>query len=313
MNTKNNLAHIKNINTLKTYIILGILFAIIIIFGLIITNLTGNINYLWGAVATSVIMNFTSYFYSDKIALAMSDAIQLERYLANKQLIDKDYIKDNVHIYKNIVKDLSIKNNMPEPMLYIIEDMSPNAFATGRNENNAAIAVTTGLLSVMSTEELRGIIAHELSHIKNKDILIMSVVIVAVSIFSILSQAIMHISSISNNGNNDKPSGILLFFSMVAAITMPIASMIVQASISQKREYMADASGALLAEDNLGLINALKKLASINMPLNKANPATAHLFITNPFGLLESQGFLQKLFMTHPPIEDRIAALENSN
>ena len=310
-------------NTLKTYIILAVLFTLIIFFGLIITNLTGNINYLWGAIVTSIVMNFISYFYSDKIALSMSRAKSIEEYLNNKQQKDVDTNnfesearnsnKENIHIYKNIIKDLSIKNNMPEPALYIIEDASPNAFATGRNENHAAVAVTTGLLSMMNTEELRGVLAHELSHIKNKDILIMSIVIVAVSIFSMLSQTVMHISSTSDKDDKGVTSVILATLSIISAIIMPIASFIIQATISKKREYIADASGAILAENSKGLVSALRKLGSVNMPLESANAATAHMYITNPFGAENTQGFLQRLFMTHPPIEDRIAALESAN
>ena len=310
-------------NTLKTYIILAVLFTLIIFFGLIITNLTGNVNYLWGAIVTSIVMNFISYFYSDKIALSMSRAKSIEEYLNNKQQKDVDTNnfesearnsnKENIHIYKNIIKDLSIKNNMPEPALYIIEDASPNAFATGRNENHAAVAVTTGLLSMMNTEELRGVLAHELSHIKNKDILIMSIVIVAVSIFSMLSQTVMHISSTSDKDDKGVTSVILATLSIISAIIMPIASFIIQATISKKREYIADASGAILAENSKGLVSALRKLGSVNMPLESANAATAHMYITNPFGAENTQGFLQRLFMTHPPIEDRIAALESAN
>ncbi len=298
-------------NTLKTYFILAFLFAAIILLSLLIVGLTGNINYLWGAIIISVTMNFVSYFYSDKIALSMSGAKPIEEYLNNKE--DRNYNKEYIHIYKNIVKDLSDKNNMPEPSLYIIEDPSPNAFATGRNQDHAAIAVTTGLLSMMSNEELAGVLAHELSHIKNKDILIMSVVIVAVSIFSLFSQTAMHLSVGSNREDRGSAySGVINILSIVAAILMPIASMIIQASISQKREYIADASGSILADNSNGLISALKKLASVNMPLEKANAATAHMYISNPFGNSDSQGFLQKLFMTHPPIEERIAALESA-
>ncbi len=311
-------------NTLKTYFILAFLFTVIILLGLLIVGLTGNINYLWSAIIISVTMNFVSYFYSDKIALSISGAKPIEEYLNYKQqkeknikedsFINKDFNRDNINIYKNVVRDLSAKNNMPEPSLYIIEDSSPNAFATGRNEDHAAIAVTTGLLSMMSNEELAGVLAHELSHIKNKDILIMSVVVVAVSILSLFSQTAMHLSAGSNRESKGSVySSLINILSVVVAILMPVASMIIQASISQKREYMADASGAILAENSNGLISALKKLGSINMPLEKANVATAHMYISNPFGNSDSQSFLQRLFMTHPPIEERIAALEKAN
>ncbi len=277
-------------------LLLGSVFLIVIVLGLVLAQATHNINYLWGGILVSLVMNISAYFYSDKIALYSSGAIE-----ANP---------DEYAEYYDVVKNLTSKANMTMPRLYIIKDPSPNAFATGRNESNAAIAVTLGLLDMMNRDELEGVLAHELSHIQNKDILIMSVVIVLASVFSYMANIAINMSMSGNRSEDDNNNNFLFIIaSVLASVLLPIAMMIVRASISQKREYMADVSGAILADNKQGLAGALQKIGAFNMPLQTANNATAHLYISNPFGAIERQSFWQRLFMTHPPIEERIKAL----
>lgn len=273
------------------------MFVFIVGLGFLLSILTNNINYIWGSMAISFIVNIASYFFSDSIALSSSGATE-----ANP---------DEYRTYYNIVKKLTSKAAMPMPRLYIINDASPNAFATGRNENNAAVAVTTGLLSMMSDDELEGVIAHELSHIRNKDILVMSVVVIMTGIFTTLSHFLMNIMLSDRKGENSNSNIFLIAIAAAASILLPIASIILQASISRKREFMADASGALLAENSTGLANALRKIGSVNVPMHNANQATAHLFISNPFANDNVISIWQRLFMTHPPIEERIDNLLN--
>ena len=193
------------------------------------------------------------------------------------------------------------------PRLYIVRDPSPNAFATGRDQNHASIAVTVGLLHMMDREELEGVLAHEISHIQNKDILIMSVVIILASIFSYMANVVTNVSISNNRSNNN--NFLFALASVTASILLPIAMIIIRASISRKREYIADASAAILTDNRKGLARALKKIGAFNMPLQNANNAIAHLYISNPFGSIDRQSFWQKLFMTHPLIDDRIKLL----
>ena len=293
----NNLIVNKRINNIKTFMLMSIMFAVIVFLGLILAGVTHNISYLWGSLFISLVLNISSYFFSDTIALSTSGAVA-----ANP---------DEHPEYYNIVKSLTSKADMPMPRLYIINDPAPNAFATGRNENNAAVAVTTGLLSMMNREELAGVIAHELSHIRNKDILIMSTVVVMTGIFTMISHFIINISLSKNSKNSDNSQNIIFaIIGLLASILLPIASMIVQATISRKREYIADASGAILADNRHGLASALQKIGAVNVPMHNANQATAHLYISNPFGGgSDDISLWSRLFMTHPPIEDRIKAL----
>jgi len=273
---------------------MAVFFVGIIFFGFVFAATTGNANYLYGAIIGSLVMNFASYFFSKKIALMSSGAV-----LASEEKYQE------LH---QMVENLSQKAHIPKPDVYIINDPGPNAFATGRNEHNAAVAVTTGLLAMMHKNELEGVIAHELSHIKNKDILIMTVTVVLAGTLSMLAHLVMQRSLMGGNDRDSNPA-LGLALGVIAAIVLPIAATIVQLAISRKREFMADAGGALVTGHPEGLASALNKISTYKQPLHHATPATAHLYISCPFGGVERQTFFQKLFMTHPPVKERIKAL----
>jgi heat shock protein HtpX len=251
---------------------------------------------LYIALGFSMVMNITSYWFSDKIALSLAHA---------KEASVAEYAE--LH---RIVENLSITAGLPKPRLYVINDPAPNAFATGRNKDHAAVAVTTGLLQMMDRSELEGVIAHELSHIGNRDILLSSVVVVLVGVISIISDMFIRSrlwGGHSDNENN-RSGGILMIIGVIFIILSPIIATVIQLAISRRREFLADASGALLTRYPDGLASALRKISAYGRPLQHASNATAHLYISNPFGAGAVKG-LHKLFMTHPPTEDRIAAL----
>ncbi len=283
-------------NTRKTWLLMGVFFVVLIFCGFLFSRIYGNPYILFGFVAFSLIMNVTSFWFSDRIALASAHA---------------EHADSNT--YKQLhrsIENLAITAGIPKPGVYIIHDNAPNAFATGRDPQHASVAVTTGLLNIMNEAELQGVLAHELSHIKNRDILIMSVVVVLVGFVSLLADFLMRISmfggSRDDNGSNNPLSLILM---IALAILMPIIAMIIQLAISRKREFLADSSGVLLTRYPEGLARALAKIEHYSQPMEHASTATAHLFISNPFGNM-SNGFL-KLFATHPPIAERISALHD--
>lgn len=251
---------------------------------------------LYGAVIFSVGMNFISYWYSDKIALSISGAKPASR-------------EEYFDLY-TLVENLSITAGLPMPKIYIIPDPAPNAFATGRNKEHAVVAVTTGLLQLLNRTELEGVIAHELSHIGNRDILLMSMIVVLVGFLSILSDVFLRTrwSGGGSRDNDSRAGGILMLVGIALAILSPIIATLLQLAISRRREYLADASGALLTRYPEGLASALEKLKNNQLTLRRASNATAHLYIENPFGEKKGQG-LARLFMTHPPLEDRIRIL----
>ncbi len=245
-------------------------------------------------------MNVFSYWYSDKIVLKLHKA--------------KAVVRAEHFDLWNAVENLSITAGLPMPKLYIVEDSAPNAFATGRNKDHAVVAVTTGLLAILDKNELEGVIAHELSHIGNKDMLLSTVVVVLVGFIAMLSDFFLRAQIFGgmHQRNRDSRAGaILLVIGIVFAILAPLVATLIRLAISRKREFLADASGALLTRYPEGLASALKKISSAPMPMRTANNATAHLFISNPFGDKKMSG-LHKLFMTHPPVEERVVALVNS-
>lgn len=242
------------------------------------------------AVIISVIMSLTSFYAGDKIALAQSGA----------QEIKKD---DNPYVWR-MVENLSITAGLPMPKVYIINDEAMNAFATGRDPQHSSIALTTGIINNLENEELEGVIAHELSHVKNYDIRVMMIVIVCVGVITLLADWLLR-SFIWRGRDNDKKNGVVLLIGLVLAILSPLFAKLIQFSISRKREYLADASGSLLTRYPEGLARALEKISLQSQPLKRANKATAHLYISNPF---KAKSF-NNLFSTHPPIEKRIAAL----
>jgi heat shock protein HtpX len=253
------------------------------------------------AFLISIIWAFISYFASDKITLAMSGA---------KEVTAKEYPR-LVHE----VEECAITSGLPVPKVYVINDSAPNAFATGRDPKHASIVVTTGLLDKLNKVELEGVIAHEMSHIGNYDIRLMTVVVVLVGTVALLSDWFLRWSWFGgrrrDDRENDQVGAILAAVAIVLAILSPIIAQLIQLAISRKREYLADASAALLTRYPEGLANALRKISADKEPLEVANKATAHLFIANPLKNTKSGvGWFANLFNTHPPIEDRIRRLE---
>ena len=253
---------------------------------------------LYVAAGFAIVMNITAYWFSDKIAIASARAHPAD---------SREYLE--LH---RIVENLAITAGLPKPRVYIIDDPAPNAFASGRDAAHAVIAVTTGLLAALDRSELEGVIAHELSHIGNRDILVMTVAVVLVGVLSVLADIFLRMSFFGG-GDRDrdgKGNPFVMIAGLVAIILAPIAAQLLQFAISRRREFLADASGALLTRYPDGLASALAKIASYKAPMRHASTATAHLFISNPFGSQRAGQFVQRLFSTHPPVEERVAALK---
>lgn len=271
-------------------------FSLVIIVGWFISNFyDNNTSILYVAVFLAVFMNVFSYWFSDKIVLKLHKA--------------KPVIREKYFDLWNVTENLSITAGLPMPRLYIIDDPAPNAFATGRDKKHAVICITTGLVTILDKNELEGVIAHELSHIGNRDMLLSTVVVVMVGFVALLSDFFLR-SQLWNNERSRNNNGevILLLAGLILAILTPIVATLIRLAISRKREFLADASGALLTRYPERLASALRKINSVSAPMRSANNATAHLFISNPFGAEKTSG-LHKLFMTHPPVEERIRAL----
>ncbi len=288
-------------NTRKTWIYLAGFFVFVIALGWLVSVIFQNSAILYMAVVFSVAMSFGSYWYSDKVALAMSGA--------------KPATKNEYPELFRVVENLAITSGLPLPKIFVVQDRQPNAFATGRNASHAVVAATTGLLERLDRVELEGVIAHELSHIGNKDMLLSSIVVVLAGFVAILSNFFVRMTffggmrSRDDRQNNGNAQAFLMVVGIVFLILAPIAAKMIQFAISRKREFLADASGALLTRYPEGLARALEKIASDPNQLRNANPATAHLYIASPFKGKEQTNWFLKLFMTHPPIEERIKAL----
>lgn len=281
-------------NTRMTWLYITGFLVFVIGVGYVFAGAMGNSAILYGAVIFAILMSFGSYWWSDKIVLAMSDA--------------KEVTHDNARELYHLVENLCITAGLPIPKIYIIEDTAMNAFATGRDPEHGVICFTTGILNRLEKVELEGVIAHELSHIGNRDILLSTVVVVMVGFVTLLADWFRHWAFFGGK-SDDRDRGQLGVILMIAAIVLsilaPIAAMLMQLAISRKREFLADADGALLTRYPEGLARALEKISTDTEPLEAANRATAHLFIANPFKGKK----VTKLFMTHPPIEDRVKAL----
>lgn len=286
-------------NVLKTYALMAGFLVVVIAIGWAISWYYGNPAILYGAVAVSLIMNVGSYWFSDKIALSMNGA--------------RPALREEFFDLYTVTENLAITAGLPMPRLYVIEDPAPNAFATGRDEKHAVVAVTTGLLAILNRTELEGVIAHELSHIQNKDMLVMTVAVVLAGFVAIVADIFLRMSLFGGGGQDrDSKAGVLfMVLAVVAIILAPIAAQLIQLAISRRREFLADSSGALLTRYPEGLASALQKIAQDGTPMRRANHATAHLFIGNPFGS-QAGKFMNKLFATHPPVEARVAALMGS-
>lgn len=259
------------------------------------------------AIIIASFQAFSSYWWSDKIALAVSKAREVEK-------------KDAPELYRT-VENVSIMAGLPMPRVYVIQDTAPNAFATGRDPKHAALAVTTGLLEKLNKTELEGVIAHEMSHIGNYDIRLMMVIVVLVGVVVMLSDWFLRISFWGMGGGGDSDSdnnqldAVLMIVGIALAVLSPIFATLIQLAISRKREYLADADGANITGYPEGLAAALEKISADKEPLEVANKATAHLYIANPLKELKgtSRGLFAGLFDTHPPVEERIAKLRSMN
>ncbi|WP_238899848.1 zinc metalloprotease HtpX [Clostridium sp. YIM B02500] len=278
-------------NQIKTLLLMSVLTILVVLIGRGIGGQSGMLM----ALVLALVMNGGSYWFSDKIALSMTGAKPLTR-------------NDNIEIY-NMVERLTANAGIPMPRLYITASTQPNAFATGRNPKHSAVAVTQGLLNILNYEELEGVIAHELAHIKNRDVLISTIAAVMAGVITTMANwaqwALMF-----GMGNSDEEEGPGFLAALPLIILGPIAAMLVQMAVSRSREYLADSTGARIAGHSRGLSNALLKLdqASRVVPMD-VNPAVSHMFIVNPL----SAQRLMNLFSTHPTIEDRVRRLQNSN
>jgi len=282
-------------NVTKTWLLMTVFFVVVIGLGWFFSFYYNNPNILYFFILFSVVMNIFSYWFSDKIALKLAGAQPAKR-------------EENFILYTS-VENLSITAGLPMPKVYIIEDNAPNAFATGRNKEHAVVAVTTGLLSILDKNELEGVLAHELSHIGNQDMLLSTVVVVLVGFVTIIADVFMRSLFWGGRRSNDNKAGnIFMIIGIILSILAPIFAVLIQLAISRKREFLADASGALLTRFPDGLASALRKISKYQKPMTHQSSAIAHLYITDPKGLRFGKK-VGSFFATHPPVEERIRAL----
>jgi heat shock protein HtpX len=273
---------------------MAVFLCLVVLIGYVASLYFGNQAVLWGSLIFALLTNIYAYWNSDKVAIRSAGAVPAD--------------ENQYRELHRTVENLAITAGLPKPRVYIIEDPAPNAFATGRDAQHAAVAVTTGLLGMMDKTELEGVLAHELSHVGNRDILVMTVAVVLVGFISGLANIFMHLSYF---GGGDRDRGPLIAVAAVLAMILaPLAAQLMQLAVSRRREFLADASGALLTRYPEGLASALRKIGSYQAPMERATATTAHLFIANPFGAHPAGQFFAKLFSTHPPVEERIAILE---
>lgn len=279
---------------------------LMILFSLFVIGIGWAVSYYYNspiiliiAIIIAIGQSWFSYFYSDSVALAVSHAVEAP--VAQFQ---------ELH---HVVENLAITAGLPKPKVYVIDDPAPNAFATGRNPQHASVAVTTGLLQIMNKSELEGVVAHELSHVGNYDILLMTVTVTLLGVIVLIADIFMRSlwfgGGRGRRDNNDN-SGVLMIIAIVFALLSPLVAQLIELAISRRREYLADASGALLTRYPDGLASALEKIEKYEQPMRTVNRATAHMFISEPYGVKEEkQSWLTTLVSTHPPIPDRIKKL----
>lgn len=286
----------KSQNIRKTWALMTLFFAFVVGIGYVLSYVYDDPSILVIFFIISLVMNIIAYWQSDKIAIAQSGA----------QIADENEYRE-LH---QIVENLAITAGLPKPKVFIINDPAPNAFATGRDPKHSSVAVTTGLLETLDRSELEGVIAHELSHIGNRDILLSTVAVVLVGLITLLADYLQRAAfwgSFNDRDDNGNRGGVLkLAIVLIVSILAPIGAVLIQMGISRKREYLADASGALLTRYPEGLANALRKISAYNGQLKSASKATAHMYISNPFG---PGSKVAQLFSTHPPVQKRIDAL----
>lgn len=283
-------------NKRKTTLLIVLFIAFVLGLGYLIgyyynTGWTG----LMIAAAISLVMTLVSYFSGDKIALATAGAQPITQ-------------EDNPYLWR-MVENLCISQGIPMPKLYIIPEPAINAFATGRDPGHASVAVTNGALEKLENEELEGVLAHELSHVKNYDVRVMTIVIVLVGVVVLLSDWVFRMFLFGDRDRERSPNPILMVIGIVLIILAPFIAQLIQLAVSRRREYLADASGALMTRYPEGLARALEKIGAQQMPLQHANAATAHLYISNPFG--NTARWFERLFATHPPLEERVKILRS--
>jgi heat shock protein HtpX len=291
-------------NVTKTWLLMTVFFAVVIGIGWFFSYYYGNPNILYFFIAFSILMNFFAYWFSDKVVIKLAGAKPASR-------------EEYFDLYTT-VENLSITAGLPMPRIYVIDDPAPNAFATGRDKKHAVVAVTSGLLAILEKNELEGVIAHELSHVGNRDMLLSTVVVVLVGFVTILADVFIRMQfwGGGRGRSRDNESGIgsiLMLVGIVFLVLSPIFATLIQLAISRKREFLADADGALLTRYPEGLANALRKISDYARPMQKQSSAIAHIYIADPKGG-ESAGRqigkkVSGLFSTHPPIEKRIKAL----
>lgn len=287
-------------NIRKTYLLISLFFILVIALGWLFSYVFDNQIILFIAVGISFFQSIVSYWYSDKIVLAITKARE-----ASEAEFPELY---------HLLENLTIASGLPMPKFYFLDEAQPNAFATGRDPNHAAIVVTRGLVEKLDKTELEGVLAHELSHIGNRDSLLMTVVVILAGLISIMANLFLRIGFRRKRSDNEGRLGaILMVFGIAAAILAPLAAALIQLAISRKREFLADASGVLLTRYPDGLIQALEKISQDRSPMKVANTATAHLYIANPFKGEQATSWFTKLFMTHPPTAERIKALRDIN
>ncbi len=280
-----------------------IFLVLVIGIGFALSFLYSNPSLLYIAFGVSLLMNISAYWFSDSIVLSMANAEPIQS-------------KDDYPDLWNTLENLSITAGLPMPKLYVINDPAPNAFATGRDKNHAVIAVTTGLLPLLSKSELEGVLAHELSHIGNRDMLLQTAIVVFAGVLSLIADLAFRVSFFGGR-DDEKKNPIFLIVSIVAIILAPIAALIIRLAISREREFLADSTGALITRYPEGLASALTKIGNFHQPMKVQNNAIAHLFISDPTGVNDESerregdkvSFFQKMFMTHPPLQERIDRL----
>ncbi|MEK9181654.1 MAG: M48 family metallopeptidase [Patescibacteria group bacterium] len=282
-------------NVAKTWLLMTVFFVVIILFGWFVSVYYNNPSILYFFFGFSILMNVFSYWFSDKIVLKLAGAKEAKR-------------EEYFDLYTS-VENLAITAGLPMPRVFVVEDPAPNAFATGRDKNHAVVCATSGLLKILEKNELEGVIAHELSHIGNKDMLLSTVIVVLVGFVTILADVFRRNLFFSRSRDNDnKAHGIIMIVGIVLSILAPLFAILIQLAISRKREFLADASGALLTRYPEGLANALKKISLYKLPMLSQSSAIAHLYIADPKGISVGKK-ISSFFTTHPPVEERIKAL----
>lgn len=282
-------------NKRNTLLIMAVFVAIISVIGLIASvAFAGDYRLSLVVVVGALLYAWLQYFIAGKLAMAMTGAVQIEK-------------KDAPELWR-IVENLAITSGMPMPKVYLIDDPAPNAFATGRDPQHAIVGATTGLLQIMDKRELEAVMAHEMSHVRNYDIRVGMIAFGLVSAIGVLADVVLRMMFFGGDDRDRNVHPIVFVFGIVVVILAPILATITQLAVSRQREYLADASGALLTRDTEGMASALEKLRTYGRPMQTQSSATANLFLNNP---LEANRFA-KLFSTHPPLEDRIARLRNN-